>query len=101
MFESRSGAGRRTVRSLPGSRQQNLAERSRCKPRPRLTLSQLARGRRRLASGPRQSQEPGLTIDSTRVPRSTSVAYCLPSMPNWSMARATRWMCVSFTGPTG
>ena len=25
----------------------------------------------------------------------------LPSMPNWSMARATRWMCVSLTGPIG
>jgi hypothetical protein len=47
------------------------------------------------------SQEPGPTIDSTRVPPSTSVAYCWPSMPNWSMAAATRWMRVSSTGPIG
>jgi signal transduction histidine kinase len=47
------------------------------------------------------AQEPGPTIDSTRVPRSTSVPYCWPSMPNWSMAAATRWMRVSSTGPIG
>jgi PAS domain S-box-containing protein len=45
--------------------------------------------------------EPGPTIDSTRVPDSTSVAYRWPSMPNWSMAAATRWMRVSSTGPIG
>jgi anti-sigma regulatory factor (Ser/Thr protein kinase) len=59
------------------------------------------RPRRRAWRGPHSGQDPGLSIDSTRVPRSTSVAYCWPSMPNWSMAAATRWMRVPSTGPIG
>ena len=46
-------------------------------------------------------QEPGPTIDLTRVPRSTSALYCRPSRPNWSMATATRWMRASSSGPIG
>ena len=40
-------------------------------------------------------------MERIRVRCSTSAAYCLPSMPNLSMASATRWMLVSSTGPIG
>ena len=56
---------------------------------------------RRAAIRAGQCQEPGLTMDSTRDPCSTSVVSSLGRMPNSSMAVATRWMLPSTTGPTG
>lgn len=41
------------------------------------------------------------TIDSTRVPCWTSAVSAWASMPNWSMALATRWMRVWLTAPIG
>ena len=53
---------------------------------------------------PPAPNEPGPTasrIDLTRVSCRTSVVYCAPSMPNCSMASATRWIRALSTGPIG